>query len=156
MGNIFLSSYNSQASGTILSKLDTEGNVKWTERINSLTGSTIVADGHGNVFLSGSQFAGRGLYSYAAEVMKLSGDGDILWSALTDANVSDFSRGIATDGLGTVYITGDSYDVLNIQKRGRVYAFVTKFSEVPEPGSLTFLLACSSIFLKRKRATQAV
>jgi Beta-propeller repeat len=156
LGNIFLSCYSAQGSETILSKLDTEGNVKWTERFNSLTGSTIAADGHGNVFLSGSQFAGRGLYSYAAEVMKLSGDGDLLWSALTDANVSDFSHAIATDGSGTVYIAGDSYDILNILKRGRVYAFVTKFSEVPEPDSIVFSFACCSIFLKRKRATQTV
>ncbi len=153
LGNVFLSGTTSQggsSNATFVRKLDINGHVAWTHRFNLFFDSSVVADGQGNVFLSGTDFGERGRFYSAAIVMKLDGTGKVLWSKLTDSKESDFSADIATDGLGTIYIAGESYESLNGLNPGRPHAFVTKFREIPEPATQVLLLLWGSLLLKRR------
>jgi hypothetical protein len=156
LDNVFLSGYRPDQGNIFVSRLDTQGNVHWTESFALNSISSVAADGLGNVYFSATDIDGRGQTLFAATIMKLDGNGETLWTTMTDALASDFSRAVATDGLGAVYLAGTSYDGNYGTNPGIAHAFIAKFSEVPEPASLVLLFVCGAIFLKRKRATQTV
>jgi hypothetical protein len=130
---------NSVVSGTkvrvILSKFDSDGNEGWTRLLESAryvqTGD-VVADGLGNVYICGHSNAPiaepRIHPGYDAFVAKYDAQGNRLWInefGTTDAN--DHSRGITIDGLGNVYVAGNTDGNLGGQSVGGYDAFLAKF-----------------------------
>ncbi len=106
-------------------KLDTAGNFQWGfaygNNNNNVLGQTIAFDSTGNIFTSGT-FAGNldadpgaGIIlintvssaQAGSYLIKLNGNGEYIWSQVMEHWVS---RGIASDALNNLYITGNFSD----------------------------------------------
>jgi hypothetical protein len=103
-------------------KLSSSGTYQWHTFYGSSSndfGNGIATDGSGNVYITGYSYAtwngptGQSpfhAYSGSLEmfVLKLDSSGAYQWHTFYGSSSSDFGRGIATDGSGNVYITGES------------------------------------------------
>jgi len=113
-----------------LVKYDPGGNQLWTQSINNGSGEARLAIGPADeVFVSGSVQAACG-NAKDIVVTKYDSSGLLLWDECYNgtANREDFSRDIASDSFGNVYVVGQS-DGLLAPFPGNSYDFVTmKFS----------------------------
>jgi hypothetical protein len=104
-------------------KLDTSGAYQWHTFYGSSTsdgGAGIATDGGGNVYVTGESWAtwsGPGgaipLHQYTGDyeetfVLKLDSSGAYQWHTFYGSSFYDSGYGIATDGSGNVYVTGES------------------------------------------------
>jgi PKD repeat protein len=123
-----------------VAKLDGNGTLLW----NTFMGAAgydfvngIAVDGSGNVYVTGHSAAAWGspINAHAgnldAFVAKFDGSGNRLWNTFMGSASSDHGSGIAIDGAGTVYVTGDSDaswgSPIN-SHAGSIDAFVAKFN----------------------------
>ena len=126
-----------------VAKLDSYGNWLWVVKANGArndTGYGIVLDGAGNAFVVGAissttTFGSIILTSnsfYDVFVAKLDQSGNWLWAVKAEgANDNDYGYGIALDGMGNIYVTGDfartvSFGSHSLTSRGSRDIFVAK------------------------------
>ncbi|MCJ7782805.1 MAG: SBBP repeat-containing protein [Desulfobacterales bacterium] len=117
-GNAYVTgrSYASGAGSDIATlKYDRNGNELWVKRfslgINNEDGLAIAVDTFGNAYVTGYSDLGVFPYIYSdCQTIKYLSNGDTAWTRRYDGSGGDddVARGIATDGLGNVYITGYS------------------------------------------------
>ncbi|MBI4332772.1 MAG: SBBP repeat-containing protein [Chloroflexi bacterium] len=114
---------------------DSVGNMRWarqfgTGRFDAASG--IAADGAGNVYVTGStggtypgQVPAGGNDAY---IRKYDSAGYAQWTKQFGTSLPDYAQGIAVDGSGNIYVTGDTYGAFPGQAHlGLQDAFVARF-----------------------------
>jgi len=116
-GDVYVTGYESVSGESYniwVRKYDTNGYEVWTSTYNgtdnlSDRGYGIAVDGSGNVYVTGCETApGQKTNIW---VRKYDPDGNVVWTKTHNgpANWYDFGYGIAVDGSGNVYVTGEEY-----------------------------------------------
>jgi hypothetical protein len=102
---------NGQSDGFV-AKLDPDGNFGWVNRVggayrDSLAG--IAVDGDGNVYATGESWKTDSFTDtdIDAIVLKWNAAGSLAWSHEVGGGASDRGAGIAVDGSGNVFVTGE-------------------------------------------------
>ncbi len=114
-GDTTLTSAGSQ--DIFIAKLDANGNFLWAAQAGGLgsdVGKGIATDGSGNSIVTGyfggtATFGDTTLTSAGSQeifIAKYDGDGNFLWAIRAGGTTSDEGRGIATDGLDNIIVTG--------------------------------------------------
>jgi len=115
-GNVYVIGYG-HGSGTgydyATIKYNSAGDTLWVRRYNGPGNgadwaNAIAVDGAGNVYVTGSSFGSGIVNDYAT--IKYNSAGDTLWVARYNGpgNDADVAYGLAMDGTGNVYVTGNS------------------------------------------------
>jgi len=115
-GNVYVIGYG-HGSGTgydyATIKYNSAGDTLWVRRYNGPGNgadwaNAIAVDGAGNVYVTGSSFGSGTVNDYAT--IKYNSAGDTLWVARYNGpgNDADVAYGLAMDGTGNVYVTGNS------------------------------------------------
>ena len=104
-------------------KLNSNGSYQWHTFYGGGVGLGIAIDGSGNLYVTGSSATWNGpagqspLHAYSGNsdifVLKLDSSGSYRWHTFYGSSIDDVGIGIATDGSGNVYVTGDSYATWN-------------------------------------------
>ena len=102
-----------------VAKFDAAGNVVWAKRAggtNGDSGSAIAIDGSGNSYVTGA-FVGAATFgsttfssvggSYDIFVAKYDAAGNVVWARRAGGTDEDSAYGIAVDGSGNSYVTGE-------------------------------------------------
>jgi len=135
-----VSVYGGGSYDGFVAKVDSEGAVVWTTYLGgsgSDYGRAVTMDGFGNLFVTGytnSTDLATGYMggSYDGFVAKIDGTtGSVHWITYLGGTGSDYTRGIAVDGSGNLFVAGytDSQDLLNPTNSfqgGTWDAFVTR------------------------------
>jgi hypothetical protein len=114
-------------------KLNSDGSYAWTERVGANTADTafsVTTDGSNNVYVAG-RFTGTvnfntdggtsNLTSLGTDdiaIMKINSDGSYGWAKRIGGTGSDMARGITTDSLNNIYITGFFNGTVNFNTDG--------------------------------------
>ena len=117
LGNVYFSGYLDGANGfddAFIRRYDAAGNLQWTRQLGTTAfddGYAVSADGLGSVYISGytsgslgGPHAGLG----DAFVSKYDAGGNLEWTRQFGTGSIDSSRGVSADGLGSVYISGQT------------------------------------------------
>ncbi len=127
-GNVYVAGYSSATWGSpvraytsgydaFAAKLGSSGGLTWNTFLGgsgSDFGNAIAMDGSGNVYVTGESDAtwGSPVQAYTAGndalLAKLNSSGGLTWNTFLGGSGSDFGIGIAVDGSGNVYVTGES------------------------------------------------
>ena len=107
--------------------------LEWVRQLGTVgddKGTSISADGLGNVYTSGETTGELEVSSghRDAFLSKYNAGGTLEWTRQLGTDDVDRSRGVSTDGLGNVYIAGDTWGSLQGANAGRVDAFVSKYN----------------------------
>jgi Domain of unknown function (DUF4114)/Beta-propeller repeat len=130
-----------------ITKLDSNGNVVWAKKLGGTgidEGLGIVADGSGNIYVSGT-FSGTVSFgsttltsagSADAFVAQIDSNGNVLSAQNFGGTSIDLGIGIATDGKGNIYGTGafsntGSFGNTSLTSAGSIDGFVVKLGEPP-------------------------
>jgi hypothetical protein len=144
LGNVYLSGATGgsfvggpiagQNSDAFLRKYDAAGNLLWTRQLGTDSldeGTSISADGLGNVYISGGTggslggpISGGGPDAFLS---KYDAAGSLLWTRQLGTTETDFSEGVSADGLGNVYISGITGGDLGAPNAGSYDAFLSKY-----------------------------
>jgi hypothetical protein len=126
-----------------VAKLNNSGVLQWNTFLGGAVyddfGLGIAVDGSGNVYVAGysddawgspvNDYAGGNFDAFAA---KLNSSGVLQWNTFMGSSVTDVGNGIAVDGSGNVYVTGDSRATwgtpVNAYAGGNYDAFVVKLN----------------------------
>jgi hypothetical protein len=154
-GNIYVAGYSGETWGTpvnaysgssdgFAAKLNSSGVLQWNTFMGSSgwdKGFGIALDTAGDAYIAGQSdntwgtpinaYAG----SYDAFAMKLDSSGVRQWNTFLGSSASDESNGIAMDGSGIVYVTGNSYATWGTPVNahaGGYDAFIAELSEEAE------------------------
>lgn len=130
-----LAKANTGGTDAFLGRYDSSGGLLWIRQLGSINASEesrgVSADGLGNVYISGSTggslagpFAGGFFDSFLS---KYDASGNQLWIRQFGTSSNDFSRGISADGLGNVFITGETFGVLGAANAGANDAYLAKY-----------------------------
>ena len=134
-GNVFIAG----TSGDIefhawVAKYSPNGSLLWTRQLGRYgynRSSGVATDSQGNVFISGEtedSLAGDNKGKFDAWVAKYSPNGSLLWIQQLGTLSFDYSYGVATDSQGNVFISGATTGVLAASNRGKIDAWVAKYS----------------------------
>ena len=155
-GNVYfdgipLTSYNEY--DYFICKLSTNGSVIWAKKIETtfypiedFWNKSLICDESGNLYITGwyrdslvyDSLTVQSNGSYDIFVMKIDNNGNLIWCLTAGNNHSygDYSRSIARDGNGNLYITGRFYSTLffgdsSVTSYGSADVFVAKLHEDP-------------------------
>ena len=125
-----------------IAKLDSSGNLVWTENFDSTSlslGSDIATDKVGNSYVVGTFLddvtLGSQTFLSSGDtdifVTKLDSDGNLEWSQNLGSTLSDTGNGIGLDKAGNIYVTGSFEDTITfgdttLTSNGDSDAFVAK------------------------------
>jgi len=140
-------------SDYFISKLSPTGSVIWAKKIgvtvepmDDFWNHTLVSDEQSNIYITGwfkdslvyDSLAIQSNGSYDIFVLKIDNNGNLIWCLTAGNNHSygDYSRSIARDGNGNLYITGRFYSTLffgdsSVTSYGSADVFVAKLHEDP-------------------------
>ncbi|GAG11106.1 unnamed protein product, partial [marine sediment metagenome] len=143
VGNVFISGCtdgdldgqtNMGGLDAFVSKYDSSGNMLWTRQLGTPSqdwSHGVAVDGAGNVFIGGhteGDLDGQtNAGSADAFVSKYDTSGNPLWTRLLGTSGYDVSRGVATDMVGNVFISGSTTGDLDGPNAGYSDAFVSKY-----------------------------
>lgn len=104
--------------GPFVAKLDGDGSLLWNtfpaRHTFAESANTVALDSQGNIYLGGESSGSWGTpvrpYSGAndAHIIKVDGDGNMVWNTFLGGSSYDQAYGIATNGNGDVIVIGDS------------------------------------------------
>lgn len=120
-----------------LAKYDKDGNLVWTKQFGSTDNDLaygITVDNANNLYLTGftnGNLDGREAGKYDSWVAKYDTDGNNLWLETLGSDTQSYSRNIAVDGNGNVYITG-------IEEEGDNTSFDAFLAKYSPEGSLVW------------------
>jgi hypothetical protein len=96
----------------VLEKYDSAGNLLWSRQFGTSDheqGLVVSADSAGNVFTYGQSVkSDTNRYTPSATLTKFDADGNEYWTRIVESARYVNRGGVAADGLGNVYITGNS------------------------------------------------
>lgn len=107
--------------------------VDWTRQLGSTASEqsySVAADGLGNVYISGNTdgpLVGPSAGSSDAFVSKYDVSGTLQWTRQFGTSAGDLSHGVSADGLGNIYISGQTGGSLGGPNAGGRDAFVNKY-----------------------------
>jgi hypothetical protein len=141
LGNVYISGFTTGSLGgpnagqrdAFISKYDDSGTLEWTEQLgtSSHDGSEgVSADGLGNVYISGWSRGSLGDSNaghWDAFISKYDDSGTLQWTEQLGTSGADRSFGVSADGLGNVYISGDTPEFLGGPNAGGYDAFLVKY-----------------------------
>jgi hypothetical protein len=136
LGNVFIVGGSARTSHhhVFLTKYDSDGNQYWFRELVSaryVVADGIAADGLGNVYISGRSNAPievpRDYLGYDAFLAKYDANGNRVWIREFGTTNGDNASGVAVDGLGSVYVTGNTGGSLGGINVGGEDAFLAKF-----------------------------
>jgi len=138
LGNAYISGRTGILEGpshfeAFVSKYDAAGNLQWTKQLGTAEFDEsygVSADGMGNVYISGSTDGSLGgLYAGGGDafVAKYDAAGNLQWTRQLGTAGHDQSNGVSADGLGNVYISGETRGSLGGSNAGSSDAFITKY-----------------------------
>ncbi|HEY9824959.1 MAG TPA: SBBP repeat-containing protein [Stenomitos sp.] len=117
-----------------VAKYSPNGTLKWMRQLGSSSSDNsyaVATDSSGNVFMSGltagplgSTHKGKG----DAWVAKYSPTGALMWTKQLGSSSSDYSKGVATNSSGNVFIAGATSGALGGINQGLYDAWVAQFS----------------------------
>ncbi|MBI2267409.1 MAG: SBBP repeat-containing protein [Armatimonadetes bacterium] len=120
LGNVYVTGYvhyeaPGLASDVWVAKLDTNGNMLWSQTYNSPpngydAGNGIAVDIFGNVYVTGYEQRNDLFQSYNVWIRKYSPNGTPIWTETYDGPANDYDggNGIHVDANGNVYVAGSS------------------------------------------------
>ena len=132
---------------TFAVKLSSSGSLTWNTFLGgsgSDSGYSIAVDGSGNVYVAGSSNAtwGSPVRAYTSSIdacaVKLDSSGSLIWNTFLGGTGSDTGRGVAVDGSGNVYVTGDSSATWGSPWRAYTSGTDTFATNLNSSGSLTW------------------
>ena len=146
LGNVYITGATYGALGgphqgvqdIFVGRYDLEGNQLWMRQLGTGTtehGYDVVADDLGNVFVTGNTFGPLDGINDGSDddafICKYNATGDLLWTRelarSTGGGRAEEGNGIATDGLGNVYVSGFTFGSVGGPNAGLYDAFVTKY-----------------------------
>ena len=116
-----------------LSKYDESGTLQWNQQLGTggaEQASGVSADGLGNVYIAGGtrgSLGGPNAGSYDAFLSKYDESGILQWTQQFGTSEQEQGLGVSADGLGNVYITGETNGSVGGPNAGRSDAFVSKY-----------------------------
>lgn len=150
LGNVFVvgqtnQPINSLQNDAFVAKFDSEGQLLWNRvlhlsRENSW--SDVTVDSSGNVYAAGTvgMFQGAATDNYDAMWVKYDSDGNLQWFEQFGTTGDDGLTGIAVDQFGHVYISGNNFYTINDYYLADGNAFIARYDQVPERGTLLLFL----------------
>ena len=141
LGNVYitggtngnLGSTNAGNCDAFLSKYDALGTLLWTEQLGTNkydVSFSVSADSLGNAYISGEtrgSLGGTNAGGSDAFLSKYDASGTLLWTEQLGTNGDDGGGDVSTDGLGNVYISGNTNGSLEGLNAGNYDAFVSKY-----------------------------
>ena len=127
---------------TFLAKYDTSGSQLWIQQLGSSESDHnhgMTVDDRGNAYITGvtsGDLGGPDTGAVNAFVAKYDTSGNLLWTKQFGTAESEFGRSIAVDGMGNVYVAGETNGSFGAPNPGHSDAFLVKLSPVPEPATL--------------------
>ncbi|BBO31877.1 SBBP repeat-containing protein [Lacipirellula parvula] len=142
LGNVYitgrtagnLAGTNAGNDDVFVRKYDASGTALWTRQFGTSSvdhSSAIVADGLGNIYVSGVTFGSLGGPSAGGMdgfVRKYDASGAVLWTRQFGTSASDDTRGISLDGMGNVHVTGYTSGNLGGTSAGGQDAYLMKYN----------------------------
>jgi hypothetical protein len=151
-------------SDAYVSKYDSAGNKLWTKLIGGPTrddGSSIAADGQGNIYIAGNAnvpIGTSGNFDSDVFIAKLDIAGNLIWMHQLGTTTQDtIDGGLSMDGHNGIYASGLTFGSLGGANAGGGDTFVVKIIDtaVPEPTASALLVMCVSylpLLAKPRRA----
>jgi hypothetical protein len=141
LGNVFISGTTTGTLGeyhfgdddAFVAKYDAAGTLQWTRQFGTSDRDASIdvsADGLGNVYISGTTTGALGEYHFGdddAFVAKYDAAGTLQWTRQFGTSELDRSNGVAADGLGNVYISGQTGGSLEGTNAGGLDAFISMY-----------------------------
>ena len=141
LGSVYITGYtignlggpNSGNADAYVSKFSAAGGLLWTRQLGTATndnGVGVSADGLGNVYISGftaGNLGGTNAGDNDAFVSKYDAAGTLAWTKQLGTPTNDQSFGVSADGLGSVYICGETTGSLGGLAGGSSDAFISKY-----------------------------
>ena len=118
-------------SDAFVAKYDAAGNSVWTRQFGTAESDAafgVVADGLGNVYVSGSVNE-IPIFPYPSDAFlrKYDGSGALLWDRQIGTSADDTAFNVATDGLGNFYAAGDTTGAIDGMNAGSYDAWLAKY-----------------------------
>ncbi len=140
-GNVYISGVtegsmdgtNAGGLDAFLSKYDDSGTLQWTRQLGTSEhdpSTAVSADGLGNVYISGITYGsldGTNAGDGDAFISKYDATGTLDWTRQLGTSEHDASWAVSADGLGSVYISGNTLGSLGGTNAGGNDAFITKY-----------------------------
>ena len=124
---------NQGGSDAFIVKYDTAGTVQWSRQVGSIErdhAKSIALDASGNSYITGlteGDLAGPSQGWSDAFIVKYDTAGTVQWSRQFGTGSSDKGTGIAVDGSGNIYITGETYGDLGGPSQGGYDIFIANY-----------------------------
>lgn len=141
LGNVYISGYtagslegpNAGGYDAFVSKYSSSGTILWARQIGTSSWDLsygVSADSLGNVYISGyteGSLNGANSGNRDAFISKYDSDGSFLWGKQIGTSSNEGSTSVSADGLGNVYISGETDGNLTGSNAGGSDAFVSKY-----------------------------
>ncbi|HEY9828892.1 MAG TPA: SBBP repeat-containing protein [Stenomitos sp.] len=140
-GNVFITGVTNGVLGNTsqgfydawLSKYNPDGTLAWIQQLGTPKydeSNGVATDSDGNVFITGVTVGSLGGTSQGIEdawLAKYSANGTLIWKRQLGTSRDDYSRGVATDRNGNVFISGTTNGTLGGTHKGFEDAWLAKY-----------------------------
>lgn len=148
---------NAGSDDAFLSRYNADGTLAWTRQLGTSSDDVsngVAVDGAGNAYITGfTRGSLEGINAGGDDMFltRYNADGTLAWTRQLGTSSSDFSLGVALDGMDNAYISGWTDGSLDGTNAGGWDTFLVKFSNVPEPSSFAMLGLCGVVLARRRR-----